>query len=439
MPDITVNIANTPGIYYAVAYWLGCLLYIRVNSRKLNGWPLLGVQLFFLLAIGSFMLWTDGVPIYLFIPCVLVVIYLMFLLIMVCCDMKLMKVGYFCIRAFILGEFAASLVWQIYYHGLRSWNFPNSPVFALLFLIIMQLAVFAIMYALERKYSAENAQLQINVRELVSALLIGTIIYAISNLSYVFENSPFSSSFPTEIFIIRTMVDLGGVGILFAYHMQLRELKVKIEMEQLENMLKLQYEHYQISEKSIALVNQKYHDLKHQIELLRQDISSEDKLQFLDQIEQDIKSYEAQNKTGNKVLDTILTTKSLECQDLGISLTCVADGKELSFMHPIDLSAVFGNALDNAIESVKKVSDPDKKLIHVSVARQKSFLCIRIENFYEGEIYFQNGMPATTKKNKQFHGIGIKSIKTTVEKYNGSMTIGTKNNWFELRILFPVL
>ena len=138
------------------------------------------------------------------------------------------------------------------------------------------------------------------------------------------------------------------------------------------------------------------------------------------------------------MLDTILTTKSLQCQNQGISLTCVADGQALDFMNPMDISALFGNALDNAIEGVKKLSDPEKRLIHVSVAKQKNFLRIRVENCYVGELQYENGVLATTKQDKQYHGFGMKSMKQIVEKYNGSMTVNTKDGWFELRILFPI-
>lgn len=53
-------------------------------------------------------------------------------------------------------------------------------------------------------------------------------------------------------------------------------------------------------------------------------------------------------------------------------------------MDVMDISALFGNALDNAIESVKKIPDREKRLIHVAVAKQKGFLRIRVENCYEG-------------------------------------------------------
>ena len=154
-------------------------------------------------------------------------------------------------------------------------------------------------------------------------------------------------------------------------------------------------------------------------------------------MEREIQSYEAQNKTGNKAFDTILTAKSLRCQSLGISMTCVADGHELAFIKPTDLSVLFGNALDNAIEGAEKIADEEKRLIHVSVARQKSFVRIRVENCYEGEIRFAGGLPAT-RKDARYHGYGMKSIQSIVDKYGGSMTVKAQDGWFELRILFPI-
>jgi sensor histidine kinase regulating citrate/malate metabolism len=107
-------------------------------------------------------------------------------------------------------------------------------------------------------------------------------------------------------------------------------------------------------------------------------------------------------------------------------------------MNTMDLSALFGNALDNAIESVSKIADPEKRLIHLSVARQRQFLRIRIENCYEGELLYENGDFLTTKADKQHHGFGLKSMKETVAKYNGSVAVEAQDGWFELRILFPL-
>ena len=438
MNGIRVDLTNTPGVYYVIGYFLSSCLYIRMNPRRYKGLKLWGIQGAFLLVLGFFMIFTDNINRAFYFPCVAVEIFLLWLSIYVCCRMDWKKALYFCIRAFLLGEFATSLEWQLFYFGLTSWHLTLNMVWNLLFLVLSHGIVFSVMYFLEKNYREENVTMQITNKELRVAAFMGIAVYAVSNISYVFQQTPFSSQFPAEIFIIRTLADLGGVCMLFAYHMQLQELQARLEKDFLQSMLQLQYENYKISAESVELVNQKYHDLKHQIAFLRSEAGSEEKNACLDQMEQEIKSYEAQNKTGNKILDTILTTKSLQCQRQGISLTCVVDGKEVDFISPMDLSALFGNALDNAIESVKKIPDPDKRLIHLSVSRQKNFLRIRVENCYQGEIRFENGMPVTSKKDKAFHGFGTKSIARIAEKYNGSMTIHAENGWFELRILLPL-
>ena len=81
------------------------------------------------------------------------------------------------------------------------------------------------MYFLEKNYREENVTMQITNKELRVAAFMGIAVYAVSNISYAFQQTPFSSQFPAEIFIIRTLADLGGVCMLFAYHMQLQELQ----------------------------------------------------------------------------------------------------------------------------------------------------------------------------------------------------------------------
>ena len=438
MTETVSGLVNTPGIYYTIAYCLSSCLYIGMNERRLHGWRLVLTQSAIFAALCGFMVATDGIDQRLYIPCVAMELFLLWLSICASCRMDAAKATYFTIRAFFLGEFAASLEWQLYYFALTEWEHMDSPLWNLLFLLLCHGAVFSVMYFLERNYRGENALLSITGRELRVEVLLALMMYVISNISYAMKDTPFSSQYTSEIFIIRTLADLGAVGILYAYHVQLHEVSARVARNYLQGMLELQYENYKVSAESVEIVNRKYHDLKHQIAFLRSVDSSEERNAYLDEMEQEIRSYEAQNKTGNKVLDTILTAKSLQCQQEGITLTCVADGAALSFMEPMDISALFGNALDNAIESVREIPASEQRLIHLSMTRQKGFLRIRIENRYLGELEFRDGMPVTTKKDKAFHGFGTRSIRQIAEKYGGSMTIETRDGWFELRVLFPL-
>lgn len=49
-----------------------------------------------------------------------------------------------------------------------------------------------------------------------------------------------------------------------------------------------------------------------------------------------------------------------------------------------------------------------------------------------------SGMPVTTKKNKDYHGYGLKSVSLIVEKYGGDLRISADGNIFSLCILVPV-
>ena len=231
-----------------------------------------------------------------------------------------------------------------------------------------------------------------------------------------------------------------GVYVLAGYLFFQRKIDYPAFMVAVSATFQLQnqYAQYVQSKESIELINYKYHDLKHQIAVLRSEEDPQKREAFLDEMEAEIRQYEAQNKTGNKVLDTVLTSKSLYCNKNGITFTCVADGTLLDFMDVMDICSIFGNALDNAIECEMKIPNKEKRLIHVTVSRQKAFLILKFENYCEEKLQYQDGNIATTKKDKKYHGYGMKSIRYTVNKYGGAVTIDTKENWFDLKILIPI-
>lgn len=439
MLNFSVDLSHTPGVNYALAYWMAGMVYSMVlPKRKINLWGRGCAYFALFAALTSFMSLTDGISNLFFVPCMLLDAAIVFFFLLAVCDISLKKALYFMPRAFLLGEFAAALDWQMFYYMVsRQWIVAE---YWMNFLLLsgVYLLIFLIGYLMERQYKEANRQMNVSGSQLTITLVLAVSIYTVSNLSFITNNSPFSSSSTSEIFIIRSLVDLGGIGMLFATHMQNQNFDIRLQTDYLQKMLAMQYENYQINEEGIRMVNQKYHDLKHQIALLRSEISTDEKLTYLDELEKDIQSYEAQNKTGNGFLDTILTAKSLQCQRENISLTCTVDGRELNFMNAMDISSLFGNALDNAVEGVRKIADPEKRLIHLTVNRQKNFVRIHVENCYEGEIQMVDGMPVTSKKDKNFHGFGTKSIRTIVDKYGGSMTFRAENGWFELRILFAV-
>lgn len=434
MNDILPDI---PRLYTALAEWMACIIYISVLKKKLNGWKLVVFSGAALIVQSVFLEFTKDLSIVFWIPCMIAAIGMMFFLIYTTCDINVLEAGYFSARAFVAAEFVASLEWQVHFFFLGGKD--NSIIVDLILLIGMYGVLFLVIWLLERRHVPDEGKLNIRQTELWSTVFIGAAVFGISNLSFVTSRTPFSGQYTQEIFNIRTLVDLGGFSILYAYHIQLNELRIRHELKAVNNILQNQYVQYQQSKESIEIINYKYHDLKNQIIALRAEEDVEKRNAFLTQMENEIKTYEAQNKTGNQVLDTVLTSKNIYCIKNGITLTCVADGTLLDGMDVIDICTIFGNALDNAIEYVQQIGDEEKRLIHVSVFSQKGFLMIRFENYFEGKLKLEGDLPTTTKLDTYNHGYGLKSIRYTVHKYNGVVNIEQKDNWFELIILMPQL
>lgn len=430
-------VPSIPRILTALAEWGACLVYIQKYEKRLKGWRLWGVLALFLVVQSLFLHLTGSWPVALWIPCMAVAVGLMFLTIALCCNMSLVSVGCCTVRAFLLAEFAASLEWQLYAYGALRLG-RDSLWFSLLFAVVVYLGVFFLMYRLESRRAVQYPTLAVRPRELWPALVMGVTCFAMSNLSFVYAKTPFSGSYISDIYNIRTLVDLAGVVMLYAYHIQRSELRVKRELDAVKNILQNQYVQYRQSRESIDLINRKYHDLKHQIAVLRAEPDAQKRADYLDEMENEIRNYEAQNKTGNSVLDTVLTGKSLYCAKHKIELTCVADGSLLGFMDVMDICTIFGNMLDNAIECELRIPDKEKRLIHVAVYSHKDFLIIRCENYCPEEVSFRDGLPVTTKQDADYHGYGVKSIRYTAEKYGGSVTIEVKDSWFVMNILVPL-
>lgn len=431
--------ADPPGVLYGLSYVLavyGYSFFIRKSPLKM---PKRVIS--FLLAVGTVALMavTKDVPQIAFIPTVLVQWTVLFGAMYFANEMDWKQTLYYHIHMVLVGEFTASLQWQLCYFILHNEKIKSILNGKLLFLVCVYVLVHVVVFGVGRNIYRSKAEVELTRRQIVTVAVVFAVVYAMSNISYVAPNTPFSGTLPKEIFNMHTWIDLGGIAILWAYHVQLIESQLKVDFDSMKNILDMQYASYQMSKQSVDLINQKYHDLKHQIHILREEFGSQSGLECLDKMQKEIESYEAQNKTGNKILDTILTGKSLYCQQNDIKLTCVADGHLLDFMDILDISSVFGNALDNAIESVGAIEEKEKKLIHITVCQTKGFVRIKIENCYNRELGFENGLPQTTKADRNYHGYGLKSIKATVKKYSGSVTIEAKDGWFELRILIPLL
>lgn len=213
---------------------------------------------------------------------------------------------------------------------------------------------------------------------------------------------------------------------------------IQKQNEIMKQVLHMEQEQHAISRENIELINLKCHDLKHQISALRYAGSQSEHEKSIKEIEDAIMIYDSFAKTGNDSLDVILAEKGLYCEKFGIRLSYIVDGSHLGFISPTDICSLFGNALDNAIESVCRLTDEEKRIISMNVSVKANCLVIHMENYYDLPLTFEDGLPITTKEEKTYHGYGLKSIRFLTEKYGGTMSIQSTENIFTLNIIFPL-
>lgn len=221
-------------------------------------------------------------------------------------------------------------------------------------------------------------------------------------------------------------------------HTKLKEKNRELEQDNaiLQELLIREQKHYAMTKDTIDLINVKCHDLKHQISVLR-NMDEKERDKSLGEVEKAIMIYGNIAKTGNETLDIVLTEKSFLCESYNIRFTYMIDGESLSFMAPYDISSLFGNAIDNAIESVMKEEEREKRIIKLNASLKRMYLTIHIENFCNEKVRFKDGMPVTNKSDKKNHGFGVKSMNYVVKKYGGTMTMRQDGCLVSLDILLP--
>ena len=214
--------------------------------------------------------------------------------------------------------------------------------------------------------------------------------------------------------------------------------RLQMNMAAIERLRASEARQYAMSRENIEAINIKCHDIRHQIRHLADGGTAVDR-SVLSDIAREINVYDSVVETGNEALDTILTEKSLACSGEGIVLTVMADGSALDFMTPADVYALFGNALDNAIEAVRGVDDEERRTITLSVRRLKRMVAVSVENYYSGVTRFSDdGLPITSKRDRSNHGFGVRSMRAIAERYGGSLHAGVQDGVFYLNVLLAM-
>lgn len=164
-----------------------------------------------------------------------------------------------------------------------------------------------------------------------------------------------------------------------------------------------------------------FHDMKNHLSVLSLLISDRNldrAEEYIKKISEPILELEHKKYTGNRIVDIILNDKFEKARNNGIRFIISASDIKEGIIQDIDWCAILANILDNAIEACINVQNIEK-WIEISMSQNDCSTMINVSNVYSGEIKISNNKLESTKKNKMLRGIGLESVRTAVNNYNG--------------------
>ena len=294
--------------------------------------------------------------------------------------------------------------------------------------IAARLFVLGVVYLLLKNFKYKMQMKDSIVLTLVFLIAFAIVVFTVFNLMNLERTADLTLYISSGV--LATMF-----FIIFMYsknNLYLREQEQldKVQIAQLQQ----QYAYYQDKLKDEERIRSVYHDLKNHLLVMESRQNTEETRQMAETLRSQIADYENYVHTGNEFLDIILKDKAEKAREKNIDFSVFIDFNGIDFIEPLDISTMFGNGIDNAIEASEKLPE-DQRVILVKAGKVQDFVSILIENNCLDEVH-KDGH--TTKADKFLHGFGISNMKKAAEKYKGTCTITQENGKFTLKILLPV-
>ncbi|MGX4600042.1 GHKL domain-containing protein [Faecalimicrobium sp. JNUCC 81] len=277
-------------------------------------------------------------------------------------------------------------------------------------------------------------------------LLFALVVNSISIVgNYIFYKMQrfgvlYSEQFVFSFLLTPKLVGASSIVLILLFRQIVKENKLKSQNELIKNKLDMQYSYYLSIQESHMKVKKLYHDINNHIctiDNLKN--NSKEVNEYVNNLKDEIKDFKSTYNTGNMILDIIINEKSELCKKKGIKFICDINFSKVNFIKPIDVSSIFANILDNAIEASDKIHDENiNKYIRIKGTINRQYFVLKCENSKVNSIRINKNRLLTDKMDKFIHGIGIQSIKSSLEKYDGEILFEDQKDKFTLNIYIPL-
>ena len=279
----------------------------------------------------------------------------------------------------------------------------------------------------------------------------------VRNSSYMYDTSNYGLYLDTVF--VSVLLSVSTIVVIVTNAHNLSSQIERNELLRMQSLLREQHAQYLAHKEATQEIRRQYHDMKHyvaELEAIQESLRSqslcetarEDHCRELDhftaRLKEGLEAYDSTIETGNEILDILLSEKRRDCLHRGIRPAFYADAHDLGFVSSFDLCAIFGNLLDNAIEAVERIlshGPKDHAIDHeigLDIRSSRGLVVIRCTNPFDGKLHRTADSLQSTKENAEDHGVGLKSVRHTVERYGGTLTWNADGALFAVTVIIPI-
>ena len=334
-----------------------------------------------------------------------------------------------------------SLIYQLFVSVLRfPYGLLMEPgAYRLAFVLIGNFILFLVFFSLSR-VRKDNSPLDWSALLLffginaLSLFVIETLFFF--QARYAFESPPPFSMLYVALILI-------SVFSILLYFTMTSLSRRKHRAELALNQAALTQDYQQSLKELYADMIARQHDFKQQAETLRQLVEQGDldaARAYFDAYEKKAAPSKSAFVTGNLAMDALLTAKSIACSNGDIAFRLTHYPLNDLPISEVDLCAIVGNLLDNAIEGVNRIADPGaRRWIHLSFVRIWDMFYINCENPVQSStIRKRQGSFLTSKReNPSAHGYGIANMTAIVTANEGQCTFDIRDQTFVASVSLP--
>lgn len=307
-------------------------------------------------------------------------------------------------------------------------NDSNLLIISNLLNILLSFSEYKIIIAL-----ANKSDINLIKKQETAFLLFMTVIecYIIHCLFKQIENDV--DSYITLIILMTFLIF--NIYVTYIINKIAELYKYKYDTELVNTQSALQLEHYREMEQTYQEARHIIHDMKRHLTVM-EDLNNSESAEYSSTLENRLESLFGGFQCSNQILSIIIGRKYKAAENKGIQVKMDVEDIDFDFMEDLDITGIFSNLWDNAIEACENM-EPEKRKILFVMNKVNGFIIVNMENTYNNVEYNEmcKNSLSTTKENHM--GVGLSVIKNTVEKYDGLFNVITNERKFVVEITIP--